>query len=353
MNPIVRRAAPAACLALPLAFSVCGRGGPPEGPRAARQPSVWEEIRLGTDAVFNGIDFVDADVGWIVGGSPFVPGGIVGLTVDGGTTWRYRTGVTGGGIGSTLTAIHGFDRQRACAVGDRGILLTIDGGESWQPARHAQKAPMRLFGLIFLNESEGWAAGAALFHTTDSGMSWSEASGDGFPARHFAARPVHFSDSRNGWLGGQHGNLWRTRDGGETWARVPLPQPVPPPPLAPYLFGMTWPSASEGWVVGEFGTILHTSDDGTSWSLADAGTRQAFFTAVQFVGRSGWIVGYFPDKARSQVWRTADAGETWTVEHTLDGEELRALRMLDERTGWAVGDRVRTGPQRLLRRRPS
>jgi photosystem II stability/assembly factor-like uncharacterized protein len=114
---------------------------------------------------------------------------------------------------------------------------------------------------------------------------------------------------------------------------------------------MTWPSASEGWVVGEFGTILRTSDGGDSWSLSDAGTREAFFTAVQFVGRSGWIVGFFPDKARSQVWRTADGGATWSVEQTLEGEELRALRMLDERTGWAVGDRVRTAPQRMLRRR--
>ena len=113
---------------------------------------------------------------------------------------------------------------------------------------------------------------------------------------------------------------------------------------------MTWADASEGWVVGEFGTILHTRDGGDSWSLQSVGTREAFLTAVQFVGRAGWIVGFLPDKAQSFVWHTADAGETWSVERRLDGEELRTLQMLDAVTGWAVGDRVRTQPQRMLRR---
>jgi hypothetical protein len=34
----------------------------------------------------------------------------------------------------------------------------------------------------------------------------------------------------------------------------------------------------------------------------------------------------------------------------LDGEELRALQALDADTAWAVGDKVRTDPQRMLRR---
>ena len=94
------------------------------------------------------------------GGSPFVSGGIVGRTEDGGRTWRYRTGVVPrGGPTASLNAVHGFDRQRACVVGDRGILLTFDGGESWQTARHTRRALTHLFSLYFLDEREGWAAG--------------------------------------------------------------------------------------------------------------------------------------------------------------------------------------------------
>jgi photosystem II stability/assembly factor-like uncharacterized protein len=336
----------------------CGRGSGSAGlalnKAGGKGSGDWEEVGIGTDAVFSGLHFVDADVGWIVGGSPFVPGGIVGRTEDGGRTWKYRTGVApGSGSSASLNAVHAFDRQHACVVWDRGILLTFDGGETWRSARLGRGNRTHLFGLHFLDEREGWAAGlGGVWHTTDAGETWTglgaEPTGSGGS---IGGRAIHFVDSRNGWLAGQHANLWRTRDGGETWGRVPVPQPEKAADHLPYLFGMTWVDASQGWVVGELGTILHTTDGGDSWSLQSVSTREAFLTAAQFVdSRTGWIVGFVPDKAQSTVWRSTDAGGTWSVERRLDGEELRALQILDTETGWAVGDRVRTQPQRMLRR---
>ena len=183
----------------------------------------WEEIRIGTDAVFSGLHFVDADVGWIVGGSPFVSGGVVGRTEDGGKTWRFVTGVTKGGPTSGLTAVHGFDHMRACAVGD-GVFTTFDGGASWQRARAVRRTAAYLSALAFVSESEGWAAGASgVLHTTDGGMNWMGVDGDDSPARHVNPRVLHFTDTQNGWLAGQHGTLLRTRDGGVSWSAVPLP----------------------------------------------------------------------------------------------------------------------------------
>jgi photosystem II stability/assembly factor-like uncharacterized protein len=336
----------------------CGRGSG-SGDRASEKAGQqdkggWEEVRIGTDAVFSGLHFVDPSVGWIVGGSPFVEGGVVGRTEDGGRTWRIRTGVAPGSRrpSYSVNAVHGFDRVRACAAGDDGILLTFDGGESWRQAQDPGWSRTHLFGLFFLDDREGWAAGLnGVIHTDDGGLTWTKRGGDSSRGGRVGGRAVHFVDPRNGWLAGQHAYLWRTRDGGETWARVPVPQPEKTPEHPPYFFGMTWVDASHGWVVGEFGTILHTTDGGDSWSLQSVGTREAFLTSVQFVDeRTGWIAGHLRDKARSFVWRTADAGASWTEERRLEGEELRALQMLDVETGWAVGDRVRTQPQRMLRR---
>ncbi|MEO8586530.1 MAG: YCF48-related protein [Acidobacteriota bacterium] len=347
--------APGLALCL-LAFG-CGRGGAPasetaSAPAGSRGVAGWEEIRIGTDAIFSGLHFVDAEVGWIVGGSPFISGGIVGRTEDGGRTWRYVTGaVTGGGPRTPLHSVQGLDRQRACAVGGREIFLTIDGGASWQPARSDRRAVSSVSTLHFIDDREGWAAGrGGVLHTNDGGLNWVEL-GDGTATLGFEARAIHFADARNGWLAGEGGHLMRTRDGGQTWARVLVPRPENGTGRTPFLWGMSWAGTLDGWVVGEFGTILRTADGGDSWVLEDAGNREAFLTAVAFTDqRNGWVTGFLPDKARSFVWHTADGGATWSVERRLEGEELRALQMLDAETGWTVGDRVRTEPQRMLRR---
>ena len=350
-----------AMTALLVGAAACGRtsGRATAPPAVANGLGGWDEIRIGTDAVFSGLDFVDADVGWIVGGSPFVSGGVAGRTEDGGKTWTFVTGVTKGGPTSVLSAVHGFDRMRACAVGD-GVFLTFDGGRSWQKGRALSRVAAHLSALHFVSENEGWAAGAAgVLHTADGGMNWMEIDAD--PSRiasrsdapHVAARVLHFTDGRNGWLGGQHGALYRTRDGGVSWARVAVPVPVPASAdgSPPYLFGATWTDEAHAWLVGEHGTVLSTADGGESWSRVETGAGDTFFTAIAFAGRDGWIAGFLPDgAARSVVYRTRDGGATWAVERTLEGEELRALQVLDANTGWAVGGRVRTEPQRMLRR---
>jgi photosystem II stability/assembly factor-like uncharacterized protein len=316
----------------------------------------WEEIALGTDAVFSGLHFVDAKTGWIVGGSPFVAGGVAGRTEDGGKTWRYVTGVTGGGPAFDLSAVHGFDRMRACAAGE-GIFLTFDGGQSWQKARAVRRAAARIGALDFLNESEGWAAGVGgVLHTTDGGMNWMEI--DANPARvdspsngpHVVARVLKFTDAQNGWLAGHGGAVSRTRDGGVTWASVAVPRP-PGAETPPFWFGGTFTDPAHGWLVGEFGAVVRTEDGGETWALVDMRAGPVFFTGVAFAGADGWIVGFLPDgAARSVVYRTTDGGTTWKLERTVNGEELRALQALDAGTAWAVGDRVRTEPQRMLRR---
>jgi photosystem II stability/assembly factor-like uncharacterized protein len=104
-------------------------------------------------------------------------------------------------------------------------------------------------------------------------------------------------------------------------------------------------------VVGDAGTVLRTTDGGASWELVDTGAGGATLAAIAFAGRDGWIAGFLPNgAARSVVYRTRDGGTTWALERTLDGEELRALQALDADTAWAVGDKVRTDPQRMLRR---
>jgi photosystem II stability/assembly factor-like uncharacterized protein len=88
----------------------------------------------------------------------------------------------------------------------------------------------------------------------------------------------------------------------------------------------------------------------------DTGQRTPglFLTGVRFLDQQrGWVVGHFGYEARSIVLRTEDSGATWSIEGDVEGEEMRALFVLDPDHAWTVGDRDRPGPQVLLRYRPA
>ncbi len=133
--------------------------------------------------------------------------------------------------------------------------------------------------------------------------------------------------------------------------------------------------ALHGWLVGDEGTLFHTGDGGESWRrqiegvpvqrvLArgerprppdiipglDGGPSRIALRAVRFAdAQRGFALGYYDDAGESVVLGTRDGGATWSTEHVAAGQYLHALFVLDRRHAWAVGDRVRTGPQVLLR----
>ena len=62
----------------------------------------------------------------------------------------------------------------------------------------------------FINTTHGWAVGAKIFVTTDSGLTW--ASQFNFP---FEA--ISFVDAKHGWAAGSGGQIAATTTGGATW----------------------------------------------------------------------------------------------------------------------------------------
>ena len=351
------------------------------------KPPAWEALPLGTSADFRGIWFTDADHGWIAGGGFQITGGLVGRTVDAGKTWRFTSNLTSREQMS-VTALHMFDSSRGIvATGSGAILSTTDGGESWTRAGGRGRADS-LSSLFFLDERRGWAAGHGdVLLTDDAGETWTPLTPEGVDTSYRSPiRAIHFQDDRQGWVAGMQASLMRTSDGGVTWDPAfaePLRRagPVGTPIVAaerPNFWDMFFVDEQTGWVVGEEGTILATRDAGTTWTrqetglknarsaakleripkaggsvVIDAGDRTPGFTitAVRFVDASrGWIAGFYAGLGRSLILRTQDAGATWVVDADIPGEELHALFVQGRERLWAVGARVRQGPQSIYRR---
>ncbi len=112
------------------------------------------------------------------------------------------------------------------------------------------------------------------------------------------------------------------------WERVLIPGAV-------RLKRMAFVDARTGWVLGErpdgASVILLTSDAGRTWRTRALSARDV--RAIHFVSReTGWAVG------RQAILVTRDGGENWRRQPIGPARTVRALALLDQGGGFAVGD---------------
>jgi photosystem II stability/assembly factor-like uncharacterized protein len=193
----MRRISPVACLFALLALAGCAK------PRAAHDS--WQPLALGSDAEFSDMWFADSLNGWIVGGGPFVDGGIVGRTRDGGVTWSYASGLATPEAGVSrfsLEAVRFLSPNHGIVTADGGkIFVTDDGGENWRLVRYGRGLTDHVFGMDFLDEDNGWAVGLlGVLRTRDGGATWQEAHRSDPYADDGAGHAIDMIDWRNGWI---------------------------------------------------------------------------------------------------------------------------------------------------------
>lgn len=144
-----------------------------------------------------------------------------------------------------LTGLHMLDKDNGWAWTEVGQLLrTSDGGQTWSDrSAGAGSGPE---GGFFLDSQTAWqpilvkASGKfGLLHTSDGGQTWTQIS---YGPQNFLgpAYALHFSDALNGWAesadvaaGSVYIMLSGTRDGGKTWAPIPVKGPTAEAGLPP------------------------------------------------------------------------------------------------------------------------
>jgi photosystem II stability/assembly factor-like uncharacterized protein len=150
---------------------------------------------------------------------------------------------------------------------------------------------------------------------------------------------IHFVDKDSGWIVGDCGLVFKTRDRGESWQKVNMD---PSYSLKDVMF-----IGEHGWTVGEEGLILHTTDGGNNWSIQKS-ESETFLMRVFFLDKSkGFIVGSY-----GTVLRTDDGGSSWKtvsldwmellpetfIEHGIFTLNLYDIFFIDKSKGWIVGD---------------
>jgi photosystem II stability/assembly factor-like uncharacterized protein len=286
------------------------------------------------DATLNDVTFVDPDRGWAVGQR-----GLILHTRNGGREWN----VQGSPAKGRLESVFFLDAQNGWIVGgstqpfthkSQGLVLrTYDGGQRWEQVKDA--ALPLLTKVKFFDAKHGWAVGlpsalyrSGIFSTDDGGRSWSPLPGTA-PGAYLTA---DFHSPQTGAAAGYRGTLTFIRRNGVQLSRTPYLGPRP-------LHDLILSGPTGGWLVGEGGVCLTTHDGGLTWQTPASplpnDVRQNFdFHAVAARDNQVWVAG----SPGTKIVHSTDGGNTWQTRPTPTTAPLRAVTFVDDHHGWAVGE---------------
>ena len=284
--------------------------------------------------------YVDARHGWYAGGMRGQAR--IWRTSDAGRTVKLlptRFMAAGGGN----AGVHFLDDKTGIWFGDFGeygvagssMQRTTDGGAHWTAVWWPSMSVADH--VAFSDSVHGWAScyipayppeGGEIAKTDDGGATWATAlilvgascGGLASPTPDSCYATVFKSD----WTW----ELWRTTNGGLDWVERTLPSGVDKAPGS-----MAFPGVGTGWFAGAAGAIFKTTDGGRSWARQDSGTGRGLYD-IEFVDvRYGWAVGQ-----HGTILATRDGGAHWRRQRSGSTADLGCVDFVDRLHGWA-GDR--------------
>ena len=220
----------------------------------------------------NYVRFFGAEQGVAVGEStPEFPNGVL-ITEDGGETWQPAPGPAAPGwLAASFNSLND-----GTVAGPRGRLALV-AGTSVAPPRVDTNSLRSVRGVAMADGLSGWAVGdgALVLQTGNGGVSWEPPVGfDGYRMSRFVDLSAVAAVGDSAWVAGNPGStVWMTHDGGETWQRSPTGQTAP-------IRSLHFSSPMNGWAAGDFGSILRTVDGGRSWQAVRGRARRAAVLAI-------------------------------------------------------------------------
>ena len=287
---------------------------------ALSQPLSWQRIDAGTNSSFRALSVVSDDIAWLGGTN-----GTVGLSTDGGKTWKFQT--VSGMEKADFRSIYGFDGNKALIanVGSPAyILVTTDGGNSWREVYKNDDPDAFIDGVDFWNDKEGLFYGdpingqMLMVQTNDGGTTWKKVS----TAPQLKEGEASFAASGTGIrclgkksvfiaTGGKTSRVFFSPDKGKNW------QSVAPPIIqgesATGIFSLSANNKSEITIVGgdyqrdtlKVNHVFYTLDGGKNWKYPQSPTR-GYRECVEFINPTVAIA-----VGPTGIDVTNDGGKSW------------------------------------------
>lgn len=292
---------------------------------ASAQHFSWHAIPPQTEASFRALSVVDDSVAWVAGTK-----GWIGKTIDGGTSWTFSQ------VKDFETfdfrSLYAFDESYAVianAGAPANILVTDDGGESWQVVYTHSDSAAFFDGIDFWDRNNGLIYGdpiggrMLLLSTRNGGRTWVE-----LPQRQrppleegeasFAASGtnIRLQDSQTVGIGtgGKTSRIWTSDNRGRSWKT--LTPPVLHGESSTGIFSFSGFRGKTAVIVGgdylrdtlTVDHVFYTTDKGKTWERPQMPTR-GYRECVEFID-DNTLIATGPTGTEVSV----DGGKTWTPE---------------------------------------
>mgnify|MGYP000072133774 FL=1 len=254
----------------------------------------WSQANVPVITTLTGIYFVNPTTGWAVGHDA-----VVLKTEDAGKTWVKQFD----GFDANKMVLEQAKKvksqledelKKVNVMGNSSRISDVE--EELENASYAledaeidfeDRSTKPLLDLWFKNSQEGFVIGAygMIFKTIDGGKSWADWSSHVENPDRFHLNSI--ADTGNGRLMivGEAGLMLRTKNGGDQWGTM----------FSPYegsFFGVT--SLNKQGVQFAFGlrgNLARSEDFGATWKLMDTKTEQSLIGATDRLGRVAYVVG--------------------------------------------------------------
>lgn len=230
------------------------------------------------------------------------------------------------GWGLDLEASHWVNSQKVVAVGENLIIYSENAGGSWIEVQ--QKFDVRFNDITFLNESIGIAVGdsGTIYRTSDGGKTWAKSTSGTLKT----LKSVISVGENQLFAAGEDGTLLGSINSGTTWTSIATNTNLD-------FQEVFFVNENLGFIAAEGGNVFKTTNKGISWEKIQLATVRNLNGIVFTSPLIGYVVG-----DQGTFFRTSDGGATWAPLTTNVTTRLKKLAAspVDNRILVAIGDQA-------------
>ena len=241
--------------------------------------------------------------------------------------------------GYTFNSVQFISEKEGWIIGDSGIILhTSDSCKNWE--QQDSGVSYDLMKMQFIDSDYGWIAGTeGVLHTSDGGQAWTEQLSD---SDLWELCDIHFIDRSTGWAcGTPSGIVYATSDGGNTWDITETGEHG-------RIISISFVDNNIGYACNAICRIFKTTDGGVTWARVESSSYAyaRFAKTIYFIDEKNGFAGNSASSssysgAEASVYRTIDGGITWIKQIEIPKSQvISKVYFIDQVNGWAIAGNV-------------